>query len=233
MTEPKTAVHPEQELAKFDAEAEAARALARKYAATARKEEAYAEQAEIGLRELKRQEKIELAKDFYHHVLHFDMMVNEVSVKQAIAQLTLWEREADGKPIHVEMILNSPGGDVFEGFALIDFLVGFRQRGNTVTTVALGMAASMAGVILQAGDKRVMGKNSFLLIHQAQFGAAGSYGEVQDRVKLVDMMQDRILNIFAARSSMKKPELAKKWKRTDWWIPSEEALKLGLVDEVR
>jgi ATP-dependent protease ClpP protease subunit len=91
----------------------------------------------------------------------------------------------------------------------------------------------MAGILLQAGDVRIMGKESWLLIHQVSFGASGSFGEVEDTTKWVDRIQDRVLDIFASRSKMSKAQIKRKWNRTDWWISSDEALKLGFVDETR
>jgi ATP-dependent protease ClpP protease subunit len=69
----------------------------------------------------------------------------------------------------------------------------------------------------------------------------GSYGELQDRMKWLEMTQDRILDIFAERSSnvtgksfaATRKYIKQNWSRTDWWISSDEALKQGFVDEIR
>ncbi len=91
----------------------------------------------------------------------------------------------------------------------------------------------MAGILLQAGDVRTMGRESWLLIHQAAFSALGSTYEIEDRVEWVKRIQDRILDIFADRSKLTKAQIRRRWHRKDWWIDSDEALKLGLVDELR
>jgi ATP-dependent protease ClpP protease subunit len=95
------------------------------------------------------------------------------------------------------------------------------------------MAASMAGILLQAGHQRIMGRESWLMIHEASFSASGKTGDVEDTVEWVKAMQERILNIFATRSKMTKSALKRKWTRKNWWISSDEALKLGFVDEIR
>lgn len=230
------AVTSVEEKEKFKAEAEAAHEEALLHKAEARKETAEAKQAEILLASKQRAEADELAKNAYHKVYVFDKDVNEGSVKSCISQLTTWSRQTPHCPIEIQ--INSPGGDIVEGFALIDFLDDLRAKGHTVNIVALGMAASMAGVILQSGDTRIMGKNALLLIHEASFGAAGSVGKVEDRVKLVKIMQNRILDIFAERAVAINPKTTKKfieknWLRTDWWMDAETAAKLGFVDEVR
>lgn len=235
-TRPVKEVVSVEERQKFTAEAEAAHEEALLHRQEARKEKAEAEQAEILLASKKRAEADELAKNQHNKVYVFDKDVNESSVKVCISQLQTWARQEPGCAIEIQ--INSPGGDIVEGFALIDFLDDLRAKGHTINIVALGMAASMAGVILQSGSTRIMGKNALLLIHEAAFGAAGSFGKVEDRVKLVKIMQNRILDIFADRAVEINPKTTKKfiernWERKDWWMDAETAARLGFVDEVR
>lgn len=91
----------------------------------------------------------------------------------------------------------------------------------------------MAGILLQAGDIRVMGRESWLMLHEAAFGAQGKVGEVEDTVEWVKKIQERILNIFAQHSSLSRAQIKRRWTRKDWWIDSDEALRLGFVDEIR
>ena len=96
----------------------------------------------------------------------------------------------------------------------------------------------MAGVILQAADTRIIGENAILLIHEGSFGAVGSYGEVEDRVKLMNLLHGRILDIFEKRakplnSKTTKTFIKKNWSRQDWWMNATMALELGFVDEIR
>ena len=187
--------------------------------------------SEISLAKTQRQEEEVLASNAYHCLYPFTEEVAGHSVGACIAQLTLWMRTRPGSPI--EIVFNSPGGDVVEGMALFDFIQQVRRAGHHVTTMTIGVAASMAGILLQAGDTRVMGKEAWVLIHEASFGARGKIGEVEDTVKWVKMVQGRILKIFASRSKLSERAIAARWKRTDWWLSSDECLKYGLVDEVR
>ncbi len=226
-----------EENEKFLAEAEAARQEAKLHEAETRERLAEAKQAEIVLRAKERVEKDELAKNQHNFVYSFDKPVSEGTVKECINQLTTWSRQ-NPKGAHIEIQINSPGGGVIEGFALIDFLHDLRHKGHTIDIVALGWAASMAGVILQAGDRRVMGENAILLIHKAQFGASGSFDQIEDRVKMVKLMQDRILHLFESRAKDINPKTTRKfiernWDRKDWWLSAQEAAKLGFIDEVR
>ena len=225
---------PEEITAKIlkdTAEAQAYDSEARRNDAEADKLLAEAGVASITLAKSERIEREELALDKHHHVYVFDKEVNEAHVKECIKQFTQWERLSPG--CHVQLVINSPGGSVFDGFALVDYITGMLDRGCVVDTHALGMAASMGGVLLQAGVTRTMGKNAMLLIHEAQFGAQGSLGQIEDRVKLVKLMHERILTIFSSRSKMSKMQIKTKWARTDWWMSAGEALKYGFIDEIR
>jgi len=95
------------------------------------------------------------------------------------------------------------------------------------------MAASMAGILLQAGTVRVMANESWLLIHQVQFGAIGSFGEVEDRTEWVRRGQDRGVDLFCERASgISKRTFKKKWERKDWWLTSDESIEYGIADRV-
>lgn len=223
---------------KANKEAEKAESEAHEAEANARKAEEEAENIRkqnilvgIAADQAKRAEADELALDRHHHTYAFGKSVSEGSVRECINQLTNWSRK--NPECDIEIIFNSPGGSVVDGFALFDFIQYLRSAGHKVTTSALGMAASMAGILLQAGDTRVMGKQSWLMIHEASFAAVGKIGEVEDTVDWVKKVQERILDIFAERSNMSKAQIRTKWKRKDWWLSSDEALKLGFVDEIR
>jgi ATP-dependent Clp protease protease subunit len=220
-----------EEVRCIEAEADEHSALAAKARAETRLQNAMADVAEIELRRQQLDERISLAANFHHHVYVFDQEVGEKSVKACIQQLQVWSR--NDPRCDVEIQINSPGGSIFDGFALIDFIRDLRDKGHKVTLVGIGMVASMAAVVLQAGDNRILGKHATLLIHEGSMGAFGNFGEVEDRVKLMEMFHERILDLFAERSNLSKSTIRKNWKRRDWWIDSSDALKHGLVDEVR
>jgi ATP-dependent Clp protease protease subunit len=218
------------------AQAEQARADTGKTIVETRSAEAYALESEYIAREreisLAREEykrARELASDEFHHVYRFIGAVNDGSVKECINQLQTWDRmEPD---CSITLLFHSPGGDVVAGLALWDFLIELKGT-HQLTTVARGYAASMAGILLQAGHKRAMGAESWLLIHEASFGVAGSMGEVEDRVEWIKKVQGRILQIFADRSNLTKASIKRRWHRKDWWLSSDEALKHGFIDEI-
>jgi ATP-dependent protease ClpP protease subunit len=91
----------------------------------------------------------------------------------------------------------------------------------------------MAGILLQAGDVRWIGHQSWMMIHRAAFGAIGKTFEVEDEVKLVKRIEYRILDVFVSRSKLSRSKIQRNWNRKDWWITADECIEMGLVDELR
>lgn len=219
------------EARKAEAEASKAEAEAAEVTASARTMRARAEQDELKLSLVLEGERKRRATDEEHHIYRFSSAVNSSSVGSCMDTLTEWHRLYPG--CDIEVIFNSGGGSVIDGFELFDFLVDLGQRGHRVITGCTGMAASMAGILVQAGTERWMSKESWYMIHRAAFGAMGKTFDIEDTVEWIKRIEDRILDIFSGRSKIPKSTLKKKWERKDWWIDSDEALKLGLVDSVR
>jgi len=221
----------EAEEQKALAEAEKIKIEAEKLRAEAREALARARSAELDAESRERAHKEALARDIYHHVYVFDQTVNAESVKRCIETLSIWSRLDPG--CDIEIILKSPGGSVIDGLALFDFIQSLRRKGHKVTTVAMGYAASMAGILLQAGTVRAMTKESYVLIHEISTGAIGKISEIEDEVKFVKKIQKRVLDIYASRAKVKRSYFERRWRRKDWWLDSDECLRIGLVDEIR
>lgn len=237
------------EAKKLDAEAAAAQALAAKNAAEARRAEAEArrfeldvEAGELQVAEIRaRHEEFEetnrarQVSDDKLRIYRFSEAVSSTAVAKCMSALNRWDRldpECD-----IEVIFNSPGGSVIDGMALFDTLSSLSKRGggtHQVTLGSLGYAASMAGILLQAGDVRWIGKRSYLMIHEVASGAIGKIGEIKDEVEFLDKICDQITEIFVERSGkISKRQFEKLWGRRDVWLLADEALKHGFVDEVR
>lgn len=225
----------EVELAKAEAEAALikAKAEAARNNAETRQRTIEAEKTQIYLDQERRKEAEFLAANKYHYVHTFNGVVTETSANICIEQLTTWVRTCPSdKKCCINIIFHSPGGVIVPGFALFDYIKYLQSEGHIVNTTALGMAASMAGILLQAGNERIMGREAWVLIHEASFLTAGKIGEVEDTVDWVKRIGKRILNIFASRSNMTARQIGAKWKRKDWWLSSEECLKLGFIDRI-
>jgi ATP-dependent Clp endopeptidase proteolytic subunit ClpP len=202
-----------------------------KIEAEARKVLAEAGKAEIEYQKAYVSRQKELATDEENYLYRFSKDVSAHSVEACMSKLTQWHRQ-DPK-CDMEIVFSSPGGSIIDGFELFDFIQELRGRGHKMTTGSLGMAASMAGILLMAGDVRWMGHQAWVMIHRAAFGAIGKTFEIEDEVKYVKRIEERCLGIFTSRSKLTKQKIKRNWDRKDWWIDADECLAMGLVDEIR
>lgn len=157
--------------------------------------------------------------------------VTESKVRECISTLDTWSRLGPQEPITITLC--SPGGNILDGYALYDFIQELRGRGHRITVKCIGMGASMGAVLLQAGDDRVITKNSFVMIHESSSGIVGTESQIDDHQKLLKKLTANSDNILCERSNLTKTTLAAKIKRKDCWLNAEEALKLGLVDRIQ
>lgn len=235
---------PKALIDKWTAEAENARAEAGLYTA-----QAEGERVEVGIVSLRAESigiemereryrrRVELAQNEHNRTYHWGTQVDGKSMEACMNTLRSWMRmdAAAGKgPQPIELVFFSPGGSAAYGIAMWDYIQQVRAAGHYVTTRALGMAASMAGILLQAGDHRVMGRESWLLLHEMEVGMEGTWGQVLDRQKWLETIQDRIWEIYVDRSGGKitKARLQKLVVRQDAWIDAPTALKYGFIDEM-
>ena len=124
--------------------------------------------------------------------------------------------------------INSPGGDVFDGIAILNSLRGHKAR---ITTVIDGLAASAASFIAMAGDEIVMKRNSELMIHDASGMAIGNAATMADMADMLNRVSDNIASIYAERTG----STAAEWRdrmRDEIWYSADEAVDAGLADRV-
>jgi ATP-dependent protease ClpP protease subunit len=107
-----------------------------------------------------------------------------------------------------------------------------RRKRHHITILCLGEAASMGGVLLQAGNTRVMGRNAFLMIHEVAYDTYGKSANHRDELALVKKMESKLLRILAHRSEFNVREMRSRWERKDWWLDAKEALSLGFIDKI-
>lgn len=215
----------------------------RKLEAEADETAAAARSAEIALATAEDDEKSRTADNFHARVYRFTTDVNPTTVAACISVLDKWHRIHPGQDM--EIIFNSPGGSVIDGLSLVDHIRLLSRQGHHITIGSEGMAASMAGILLQAGDHRWIGRESWLLIHEVSFGALGNTSEIQDQVKWIERVQTRVVKLFISKAqaaldergpgakAMTEAQFKAKWKKTDWTLDSEEAFDAGFVDEVK
>lgn len=165
----------------------------------------------------------------YENIYTFSDKIEQATVKKAMEEMGMWTRR--NPDMGLEVVLNSPGGEVLQGLALYDFLRLLQEKVE-VTVTALGTAASMGSVILQAGTTRRMGSNAWLLIHEVNKGAIGNVSELKNELEFAESLWENITEILAERSTLSARQIRNKAKNKDWWMNAKEALKYGFVDEI-
>lgn len=154
--------------------------------------------------------------------------IDDYVANAVVAQLLFLQMEDSKKDIH--LYINSPGGSVTAGMAIYD-TINFMHC--DVTTYCVGMAASMATVLLAAGTKgkRYALPNSRIMIHQPTGGAQGQTSDISIAAKEILRWRKTINNILAHRSGKDLEQIEKDSDR-DYYMSAEEAKDYGLVDQV-
>ena len=145
----------------------------------------------------------------------------EVSAQKFIQEL---EKSKD----RIELHLNSPGGAVFEGFAIYNAI---KQSEKTVDVYIDGLAASIASVIAMAGDKIYIAKNATIMIHNVSAGAHGEKKELEKTIKVMKQLEEQIQNIYVERTGLPKKEI-QEMMDTETWMTAKVAVEKGFADEV-
>ena len=154
--------------------------------------------------------------------------VNDVSASLVVAELLFLEAEDPGKDI--QLYINSPGGSVTAGMAIYDTMQYIKCD---VSTICLGMAASMGAFLLAGGTKgkRFAPPNSTIMIHQPSGGAQGQATEIQIVADHIAKTK-RTLNEILAANTGQPLEVVEKDTDRDNYMSAEEALAYGLIDGV-
>lgn len=140
--------------------------------------------------------------------------------------LKMWY-DIDPPPINLH--IQSVGGSLMDTLYITDFLDSMFCSVNTYVD---GYAASAASLMSVVGDKRYMTKNSMILIHQLSSGSQGKYDEMDDNMKNLDMLMEKIKGIYAARTNIPLSQLDELLQH-DLWLDAETCKSYGLVDEIK
>ena len=175
----------------------------------------------------------ERAYDIYSRLLKENIIflggaIDDDVANIIIAQLLFLQSEDPKKDIKI--YINSPGGHVSAGLAIIDTMNHIK---NDVSTVCVGMAASMGAVILASGakGKRYSLPNSEIMIHQPLGGAQGQATDFQITAKQILKLKEKLNKMMAERTGKTFAEIEKDADR-DYYMSADEAKKYGIVDKV-
>jgi len=154
--------------------------------------------------------------------------INDVVANSIIAQLLFLENQEPEKDIKI--YINSPGGSVTAGLAIYDTIQYIKPD---VSTICVGLAASMSAVLLASGTKgkRFALPNAEILIHQVMGGAEGQATDIKIRAERILKMKDRLNKILSNHTGSSLEKIEKDTDR-DYFMSAEEALKYGIIDKI-
>ena len=175
----------------------------------------------------------ERAYDIYSRLLKDRIIflsdeVNDTTASLVVAQLLFLEAEDPDKDIH--LYINSPGGSVTAGMAIYDTMQYIKPD---VSTICIGMAASMGAFLLNAGakGKRFALPNSEIMIHQPLGGAKGQATDIEIHAKWILKIKERLNKILSERTGQPIEKIQEDTER-DNFMSAQEAKEYGLIDEV-
>jgi ATP-dependent Clp protease, protease subunit len=154
--------------------------------------------------------------------------VNHHTASVVIAQMLFLESEDPKKDI--TLYINSPGGEIQSGLAIIDTMHHIKPD---VSTVCIGMAASMGAMILSQGTKgkRYILPNGEVMIHQPLSGVEGQASDIEIKARHILKLKEKLYEMLAAATGKTKAQVEKDGDR-DYWMSSEEAKKYGIIDAI-
>ena len=176
----------------------------------------------------------ERAYDIYSRLLKDRIImlsgeINDQMANSIIAQLLFLDAQDNTKDI--SLYINSPGGVITSGLAIMDTMNFIK---SDVSTIAIGMAASMGAVILSCGEKgkRFALPHSRVMIHQASGGFNGKSEDVKTSYEQLLRCQKDIYEILSQNIGVEYEEIERLCSNTDKWFIGREAIDLGIVDKI-
>jgi ATP-dependent Clp protease protease subunit len=175
----------------------------------------------------------ERAYDIYSRLLRERIVflvgpVNDITANVVVAQLLFLESENPDKDIF--LYINSPGGSVSAGLSIYDTMNFIKPD---VSTLCMGMAASMGSFLLMAGakGKRIALPNSKIMIHQPSGGAQGQASDIEITAREILKTREQLNRIYADRTGQSLDKIATDMER-DFYMTPDEAQAYGLIDQV-
>lgn len=175
----------------------------------------------------------ERAYDIYSRLLNDRIIflgedVNSHTANLVVAQLLFLANEDPKKDI--KLYINSPGGSVYDGLAIIDTIDYIEPD---VQTIGIGLQASMGAMLLACGakGKRCVLPNARIMIHQPSSGTEGKITDQEIMLREGVFLKKRLAEIFAERTGKTLAQVEKDMDR-DNWMSAEEALKYGIIDQI-
>ncbi len=182
---------------------------------------------------IEKEGQIERAYDIYSRLLKDRIIFLGEAIDDHVANIVIAQLlflDAENKDQDIKFYINSPGGSVTAGLAIYDTMQYIK---SDVSTICVGLAASMSSVLLAAGKKgkRFALPNSEIMIHQVMGGAEGQASDIKIRAEHILKTKDKMNRILASHTGQKITTIEKDSDR-DNFMTAPEALKYGLIDKI-
>jgi ATP-dependent Clp endopeptidase proteolytic subunit ClpP len=153
-----------------------------------------------------------------------------VTAKSFIKDFDAAAKIADENNESIDVHINSPGGDVFEGIAIYNHII---NSGKNVNTIVDGIAYSMGAIIAMAGTTVKAAKNSTLLLHTCSGYAYGNVGDMEQTIELMKALDSNLIGTVSDKTGMTEEDVKAKWfDHKDHTLTAKEAKEAGLIDEL-
>ena len=176
---------------------------------------------------------VERAYDIYSRLLKDRIIFLGEPITDHVANIVIAQflfLDAENKEKDIKFYINTPGGSVTSGMAIYDTMQYVK---SDVSTICVGMAASMGATLLAAGakNKRFVLPNSEIMIHQVMGGAEGQATDIKIRAEHILKVKDKLNKILAKHTGQKVSAIEKDTDR-DRFMSAEESVKYGIVDKI-
>lgn len=157
-----------------------------------------------------------------NRILYIDDVIDDELSNGIIAQLLYLDSISSEE---ITIMINSPGGYIYQGFGIIDMM---NKVSSPIKTVAIGVCASMAAAILTQGDVRQATPNATIMLHQPSSGIWGKFSDMEVDFNEMKRVKDVLYKMITDRTDV-TPDMLEK----DLWLPAEKALELKVIDLIK
>jgi len=138
------------------------------------------------------------------------------------------ELKSHGDLSEIRLLINSPGGDVFDGMAIYNTLL--RHKARKIVEID-GLAASIASIIAMVGDEIRIGENAMFMIHDPWSVAIGTAGDFRQQADVLDAITEQLVTTYTARTKQDRQQI-RDWMAAETWFSGAEAKEAGFADAV-
>ncbi|MDD9922974.1 MAG: Clp protease ClpP [Boseongicola sp.] len=156
------------------------------------------------------------------------VIYDEIGAYGVPAKAFIEELKGLGDVSELTLRINSPGGSVFDGIAIYNAL---KRHPAQVTVTVDGLAASIASVILCAGDEVVMPKNALIMVHDPSAVVMGNASDMRSMADALDKMRDGLVSAYQDKTGRDQPDITA-WMAEEAWFDANEALEAGFADRI-